>query len=569
MQTWDLSDLYSGVDDPAIAADVAAIDALIERFVADCAGEVDNLLDALRRYEQIIEGMEKLFEYAQMVWTTDTRNGALMARIEGWRAQCQQRLLPFELYVQAAHDTPEPYRHWLEVKRQQQPYRLSEAEEIILAEKAVTGRKAWLRYADEINASRQYEIDGETLAAAQLYNQLAAPDRDERARAYHARSETVHRLEHAYTFIYNTIVADKASEDRLRGYPTWITSFNLANEVSDEAVRVLADAVAARYDLAQRIFRLKRDLLGLDDFYVFDISAPLPEYERTYTWEEAQAIVLDAFTAFDADFAAIARRFFTERWIDAAPGSHRYDGAFCAVSVPSVHPYVFMNFTGAASDVQTLAHELGHGVHFCLCREQGQLQYMMPLPVAETASTFCEALVYDSLLQREPDPQARLALLVHHLERVSSTIFYQIVMHRFEDAMHRTHRQDGWLSGERLGDLWIEHYQPMAGDVLTVTEDNRMGWVVPHFLMVPGYIYAYAFGELLAQSLAARYREMGAAFVPHYMALLRAGGSDSPENLLRPLGIDLTDPAFWHGGLAQIEALVAQAEQSMRDARLF
>ncbi len=565
MQTWNLGDLFSGVDDPAIADDMVTTEKLIEGFVADYAEEIDSLIDALRRYEQIIERMEKLFEYAQMVWATDTRNGALMAKIESWKAQCQQRLIFFDLHVQAAEDTPERYRHWLEVRRQQKPYRLSETEEILLVEKAVTGRKAWLRYMDEINAHTPFEFDGKTLTASQLHVKLGSPDREVRARAYRARSEAYRRNEHAYTFIYNTVVADKASDDRLRGYPAWISSFNLTNEISDEAVRVLSDTVVSRYDLAQRIFRLKRELLNLDDFYVFDISAPLPQYERVYTWEEARTLVLEAFQGFNGNFAAIAERFFTQHWIDAAPGPHRYDGAFCAVSVPSVHPYVFMNFTGTASDVQTLAHELGHGVHFYLCREQGQLQYMMPLPMAETASTFCETLVYHSLLQGETDSHARLALLVHYLERVSSTIFYQIVMHRFENAMHRTYRQDGWLSSERLGDLWIEHYRQMAGDILTMTEENRMGWRVPHFLMEPGYIYAYAFGELLAQSLAARYHDMGTAFIQHYVDLLRAGGSDSPENLLRPLGIDLTDPAFWHGGLAQIETLVNQAEQNQRN----
>lgn len=559
MKPWDLHDLYTGPDDPAIAADMAAADQLVERFVADYRASVDDLFDALRRYEAILERMQKLFSYAQMVWTVDTTDSALLEKIEAWQAQRQQQLLFFELHVQSSDEAPAPYHHWLEVKRQGRPYRLSEAEEKILTEKAVTGRKAWIRYMDELNAQTRFKLDGQTLTRSKLSQKLASPDREERRRAYRARAQAVKRNQHAYAFIYNTVLADKASDDRLRGYPTWLSSFNLTNQISDDAVHVLADSVASRYDLARRIFRLKRDLLGLNDFYVYDIAAPLPQSARSYTWEEAKAIVLDAFQQFDGGFAAIAGRFFDENWIHAAPGPNKFHGAYCAVTVPSVHPYVFMTFSSTAADVQTLAHELGHAVHFYLCRKQGQLQYMMPLTISEAASTFCETLVFQSLLGRETDERARLALLVSHLERVSSTLFYQIVMHRFEDAMHRTYRREGWLSGERLGDLWVRHYQPMAGDVLTVIEENRMGWNVPHFLMEPGYIYAYAFGELLTQSLFARYREMGAAFIPHYINLLEAGGSDWPENLLRPMGIDLTDPAFWQGGLAQIQALVDQA----------
>lgn len=564
MTTWDLTDLYSGPDDPAIAAEMDAVDDLVTHFVADYRPAIDSLLDALQRYEDIYERMEKLFNYAQMLWTVDTTDSALMDKMEAWKAQHEQQLLFFELHVQASDETPARYRHWLEVKRQGRPYQLSEAEEKILAEKAVTGRKAWIRYMDELNAQIRFELDGEALTRSQLSQRLGSPDRAVRRQAYLARAQAVQRNEHAYTFIYNTVVADKASDDRLRGYPTWMTSFNLTNQISDESVRVLAENVASRYDLARRIFQLKRDLLGLDDFYVYDISAPLPQSARTYSWDEARTMVLDAFCQFDAGFASNAERFFAQSWIDAAPRPNKYPGAYCAVTAPSVHPYVFMTFTGTAADVLTLAHELGHAVHFYLCREQGQLHYMMPLTLSETASTFCETLVCNSLLDRETEAAARLALLVSHLERISSTLFYQIVMHRFEDAMHRAYRAEGWLSARRLGDLWIEQYQPMAGDVLTVIEANRVGWNVPHFLMEPGYIYTYAFGELLTLSLYARYRDQGEAFIPRYMQLLRAGGSDWPENLLRPLGIDLTDPAFWQGGLSELDGFLAQA-LSLRD----
>lgn len=560
MTTWDLTDLYAGPDDPAIARDMAAVDELLERFVADYSASVDHLLEALRRYEDILERMETLFNYAQMLWTVDTTDSALMDMVEAWKAQREQRLLFFELYVQTIDEAPAPYRHWLEVRRQQQFYRLSEAEERILAVKAVTGRKAWIRYMDELNAQTRFEFDGEKLTRGELSQKLVSPDRDVRRRAYLARAHAVQRKQHAYTFIYNTVVADKASEDRLRGYPSWMTSFNLTNEISDEAVRVLADSVASRYDLARRIFRLKRDMLGLDDFYVFDISAPLPQSARSYSWDQARTIVLDAFRQFDAGFASIAERFFAENWIHAEPAPNKYPGAYCAFTAPSIHPYVFMTFTGTSADVQTLAHELGHAVHFYLCREQGQLNYMMPLTLSETASTFCETLINNSLLERETDAVARFALLVGYLERISSTLFYQIVMHRFEDAMHRASREEGWLSARRLGDLWMEHYQCMAGDVLTLIEENRMGWNVPHFLMEPGYIYTYAFGELLTLSLYARYRERGADFISDYRQLLQAGGSDWPASLLRPLAIDLNNPSIWQSGLAELEGLVERAE---------
>lgn len=577
---WDLSDLYNGIDDPQIERDMAQTNARADSFAATYRGRVlslgaEALYQAIAEYEALVEAANRLGVFAHLIWTTDAANpryGALLQRLTEWEAQLQQTLVFFELewtnapddFARAmlAHPALAHYRHWLEVTRRYQPHRLTEPEEKILAEKSVTGRSAWTRFFSELMGNTRYPFDGEELTQAGILARLYDPDRSVRQRAAQAFTDVLRQQLPTLTYIFNTLAADKASDDRLRKFPSWISSRNLDNQVSDQVVEALIEAVTARYDIVARYYHLKRQLLGLDRLYDYDRYAPLPAAEGHYRWEQAREMVLEAYGKFHPQMAEIAGQFFARSWIDAPPYPGKRSGAYSASAVPSVHPYVFLNFTGSARDVMTLAHELGHGVHQYLSREQGMLQQHTPLTTAEMASTFGEMLVFSDFMARESDPAVRLAMLAHKIEDTFATVFRQISMNRFEHAMHTARRTEGELPSERLSQFWLETQQAMFGDSVELTENYAIWWsYVPHFLQVPGYVYAYAFGELLVLALFARYRQEGDSFAPRYLQVLRAGGSDWPEAILAPLGVDLTAPDFWQEGLREIEALVAEAEK--------
>ncbi|MCZ7539622.1 MAG: M3 family oligoendopeptidase [Anaerolineae bacterium] len=582
---WDLGDLYAGVDDPQIEADIARANALADDFAATYRGKVvslsaEGLRAAVSAYESIVEAANKLGAFAYLIWTTDAANaryGALLQRLTEWEAQLQQKLVFFELeWVNAPDEFAQTmlddaalahYRHWLETTRRYQPHRLSEPEEKILAEKSVTGRSAWARFFSELMGNTRYPFDGEELTQAAILARLHEPDRAVRQRAAQAFTGVLRGQLPTLTFIFNTLAADKVSDDRLRHYSSWIASRNLENEVSDDVVEALIGAVTARYDIVARYYHLKRRLLGVDRLYDYDRYAPLPAAEGRYEWAQAREMVLRAYDRFHPQMAEVAGKFFAGSWIDAPPYPGKRSGAYSASVVPSVHPYIFLNYTGNARDVMTLAHELGHGIHQYLSREQGMLQQHTPLTTAEMASTFGEMLVFSDFMANESDSAVRLAMLAHKIEDSFSTIFRQIAMNRFEHGMHTARRQEGELASERLGAIWMETQRAMFGDSVEMTDNYALWWsYIPHFLHTPGYVYAYAFGELLVLALFARYRQEGDSFAPRYLEVLRAGGSDWPEKTLAPLGVDLTDPHFWQEGLGEIEKLVAQAEALVNGA---
>jgi oligoendopeptidase F len=582
---WDLSDLYAGVDDPQIEADIARTNTLADDFATTYRSKVasldaEGLCAAVSAYEAIVEVANKLGAFAYLIWTTDAANaryGALLQRLTEWEAQLQQKLVFFELeWVNAPDEFAQAmlgdaalahYRHWLEATRRYQPHRLSEPEEKILAEKSVTGRSAWARFFSELMGNTRYPFDGEELTQAAILAKLHEPDRDVRQRAARAFTEVLRGQLPTLTFIFNTLAADKASDDRLRHYPNWIASRNLENEVSDDVVEALINAVTARYDIVARYYRLKRALLGVDRLYDYDRYAPLPAAEGRYEWAQAREMVLRAYGQFHPQMAEVAGHFFARSWIDAPPYPGKRSGAYSASVVPSAHPYIFLNYTGNARDVMTLAHELGHGIHQYLSREQGMLQQHTPLTTAEMASTFGEMLVFSDFMAHETDSTVRLAMLAQKIEDCFSTIFRQIAMNRFEHGMHTARREEGELTSERLGAIWMETQRAMFGDSVELTDNYALWWsYIPHFLHTPGYVYAYAFGELLVLALFARYRQEGDSFAPRYLEVLRAGGSDWPEKTLAPLGVDLTDPHFWQEGLGEIEKLVTQAEELVNGA---
>jgi oligoendopeptidase F len=576
---WDLSDLYSGMDDPRLNADLDACDAEADALGDAYRGRIASLtaseLAALvARFEALSERANKAGSFASLNWTQDTQDparGALMQRVTERGSRLSQKLVFLDLELAATSDEiaagwlSDPalakWRHWLEVVRMYRPHLLSEPEEKILAEKDVTGRHAWDRFFDETQGASRFDLDGEKLTRDQVLNRLYSPDRGLRQRAAASITAGIKELQRTNTYILNTLLADKASDDRLRHYPSWISARNLSNEVDDQTVDALVEAVTSRYDIVARYYRLKRRLLGLDELFDYDRYAPLPAADRHYPWDEARATVLDAYRRFHPRMAEIAGWFFERRWIDAAVKPGKRGGAFSAGTVPSVHPYVLMNYEGRPRDVMTLAHELGHGVHQKLSAVQGMLQAHTPLTTAETASVFGEMLVFQELMAKEADPSVRLGMLTSKIEDSFATSFRQISMNRFEHAIHSARREEGELTTERFSELWQATQQAMFADSVTLTEGYILWWsYVPHFVGTPGYVYAYAFGELLVLALYARYRQEGAGFADEYVQMLSKGGADWPHEIVRPLGVDLTDPGFWGNGVRILEDMVVEAE---------
>jgi oligoendopeptidase F len=361
--------------------------------------------------------------------------------------------------------------------------------------------------------------------------------------------------------VLNTLLNHRAIQDRLRDYPSWVSSRNLANEASDESVQALVDAVVARYDIPQRWYALKARILGLEQLADYDRMASVATAPSAIGWSAATEVVLDSYSSFSPELAGIVQRFLREGWIDAPVRPGKRGGAFCAYTVPSHHPYVLLNWTGTTRDVSTLAHELGHGVHAYLAREQGIFQMTTPLTLAETASVFGETVTTNRLLASLDDPDQRLTLLAGTIDDSVATVFRQVAMNRFEHAVHVARREEGELSVDRFNELWVETQSAMLGDGVELTEGYRTWWsYIPHFIHTPGYVYAYAYGQLLALSVYRRYERDGDDFVPRYLDLLRAGGSMAPEELAQIVDCDLADPQFWSGGLEIVEAQLVAAE---------
>ncbi len=587
---WDLDPLLQGgAEDPGAAVDAMLADAQqrADAFSATYAGKVagldaDGLIAAMRELEAIHDLAGRAGSYAMLRFSTDTADpasGALLQRMQERSTSIETALLFFELEWAAVDDARADEllaapgldfcRHHLRTARRYRPHLLTEPEEKVLAEKQLTSQAAWNRlFAEQASAIRvQLDDEPEPQSLEVALSRLMSPDREVRR---HAAERVTAALEpglRTRAFIFNTLLADKSVDDRLRRYPHWLASRNLANEASDESVQALVEAVRARYELPRRWYRLKAQLLGLDRLADYDRMAAVTQEDETYGWTQARDLVLDAYGAFSGELADTARRFFDEGWIDAPVRPNKRGGAFCASAVPSVHPYVMLNFTSRRRDVLTLAHELGHGVHFALAARQGVFHHGTPLTMAETASVFGEELVFARLLEQAQAPESRLSLLAESIEGSIATVFRQVAMNRFEDLVHTTRREQGELSVDMLGEHWHASQHELLGDAVDITDGYRSWWsYVPHFINTPGYVYAYAYGQLLALAVYGRYEDEGAAFVPAYLELLGAGGSQSPEDLGRIVGVDLADPGFWDTGLALVERQLEAAEQAARDA---
>jgi oligoendopeptidase F len=577
---WDLSHLYSGSTDPCLRDDLEQSLSQARSFREAYLGKVGaleagQLHHAMAQYEAILERLAKAETFSHLWFVTDTLDparGKLLQEVREKEAQVRTQLLFLELeWVQvqeerAAQLLAQPelahWRHYLSSARRYRPHLLSEPEERILAEKSVTGGSAWVRFFEETMSDIPFQIDGQPLTEEEVLSRLYRPERQERQKAAKAMTEGLKGRLRTLTFIFNMLASDKAIEDRLRNYPHWLSARNLANEISDQMVGSLVDAVTARYDLPQRYYHLKRRLLGLDALYDYDRYAPLPGLERRVSWSQCLEEVLGAFEGFAPEMAQIAARFFREGWIDAPVRPGKRGGAFSHPAVPSVHPYVMVNFTGKLRDVMTVAHELGHGVHQFLASSRGFLNSQTPLTIAETASVFGEMLTFERIISRLSEPRERLAMLCGKIEDILATVFRQIAMNRFEEQYHTRRREGGELTPEELGSIWIQTQGAMLGDSVVLTEDYSLWWsYIPHFLHTPGYVYAYAFGELLVLALLARFKELGQGFVEGYLEMLCLGGAESPQEVVGRAGLDLNDPGLWNKGLGILEAMIGQAEE--------
>lgn len=577
---WDLSDLYESIDDPALRADQKKVIEKAEAFARKYKGKIASLdarefRNILQEYEEIHELIGKIGSYAHLIWTTDTGNpqyGKLMQQAKELSSEIHQKLVFFDVeWMQVDEERAwkliespelEHYRHYLETSRRYKKHTLSEKEEQILSAKSVTGRSAWNRYFDETLGAARFDLDGEELTEQEVLSKLHEPDRELRKKAHASLTGKFKEKSHTLTFVFNTILADKHTNDKLRKYNSWISSRNLSNEIEDDTVDVLINSVTGSYDIVQRFYELKKRLLGYDTLFDYDRYAPLLENKEQINWHKARNTVLESYGDFHPDMASVAEKFFEHNWIDAAIRPGKRGGAYSASTVPSVHPYVFMNFDGKIRDVQTLAHELGHGVHQYLSRKQGALQAGTPLTTAETASVFGEMLVFQNLMHQLDDPKEKLALLIGKIDDTIATVFRQISMNRFEHTMHTKRRQEGELTTEEFSELWRNAQQDLYGNSVHLTESYDLWWCyIPHFLHTPGYVYAYAFGELLVLALYEEYRKNSEGFADKYLEMLEAGGSDWPENIVGKMGLDITEPDFWNKGLSVIDKMVEDAQE--------
>ncbi|PLX50747.1 MAG: oligoendopeptidase F [Desulfobulbaceae bacterium] len=574
---WNLADLYESVDDELINDDIDLCEqeaALLKEF----AGRLTELEPAtfarvVRRLERIAVNLGRVATFAYLNFATQVKNaeaGAFLQKVRETASRISRDTVFFDLEWSKmdneeagrllAADDVASYRHYLESIRRYADHLLSQVEETLLIEISPVAAASWTSLFSKVMGHLTF--GDKKRSQEEVLADLYSPQRDVRRQAAQEMTAGLQGQLHVLTHIFNTLLADKMIDDRLRGYPSWLSSRNLANEVDDQTVHALVTAVTGRYDIVRRYYGLKKRLLGLDELYDFDRYAPLPDLpDKRLSWQECREMVLGGFADFSPEMAEIAALFFDNNWIHAPLLEGKQGGAFAHPCVPDAHPYVLVNYTGNLRDVSTVAHELGHGVHQYLARDKGYFNSNTPLVLAETASVFAELLIFHKQLDLLDDAGQRRAFICQKLESIFATVFRQISMNRFEDLIHTSRRTEGELSSARFAELWQQSQTAMFGDSVTLSDGYTCWWsYIPHFLRTPGYVYAYAFGELLVLALYKIYRQDGAAFVPKYLHLLSQGGSRSPYDLLQPFAIDLSDPGFWQGGLAVIDEMLAQVE---------
>jgi oligoendopeptidase F len=582
---WDLTDLYPSMDSAEFASDLARGEAECKGFAETYRGKLDGfargedapaaLGAAVIRYEAVEDLLGRIMSYAGLVYsgdTTDPKRAKFYGDTQERLTAASSDLLFFTLELNRIDDAvleaamqKEPlarYRPWLEDIRKDKPFQLEDKLEQLLHEKSVTSRAAWNRLFDETIASLRFEVRGEELTLEPTLNRLQDSDESLRRDAAEALAKVFAANLRNFTLITNTLSKDKEISDRWRGFEDVADSRHLANRVEREVVDALVTAVRDAYPrLSHRYYKLKAHWFGRDHLNHWDRNAPLPKVEqRTIPWTEARETVLSAYAGFSPKMANIAKRFFDEDWIDAPVRPGKAPGAFAHPTVPSAHPYVLLNYQGKPRDVMTLAHELGHGVHQVLAAPNGALMAPTPLTLAETASVFGEMLTFRRLLEKTTDPVQRKAMLAAKVEDMINTVVRQIAFYSFERKVH-LERKNGELTSEQLCELWMSVQAESLGPAIRLGPGYESFWAyVPHFVHSPFYVYAYAFGDCLVNSLYGVYQDANEGFVERYFAMLSAGGTMHHSELLAPFGLDARDPAFWQIGLSMIEGLIAELE---------
>ena len=577
---WNLNDLFEATDDPRIEQTLIAVkqgsDAFTERYKNRVASlSPADLAVAIAEYERLYQENSKPSAYSGLRFAADTapENGAFLQKIREAITQSTLPLLFFEIELSrmplseldARIAAPEltTYRHWLEGIRANAPFILSEDEERVLEEKANTGRRAFTRLFDEITSNLRFPLENREQPAtlSEISDLMQSPDRAERRAASEALSVGMEANARTLTYLYNTLLQDKATDDRLRGHAYPEEGRHLSNELSRETVDTVVRVSQRGYPLVARYYAVKKRLLGYDELFQYDRYAPLFADEEKISFASARDLVLSAFKGFDESYADAAAAFFENGWIDAEPRPGKRGGAFCSYITPDKHPYIFQSYLGKMGDVRTLAHELGHGIHSFVSRGQTYMNFHGTLPMAEVASTFAEQLVFEKVAQ-ESNERLRRAAYAQQIEQAFSTIFRQTALYRFEQAAHTERREKGEISAARFGEIWQGVTNNMFGGSVTFEPGHAFWWsYIPHFIQTPFYVYAYTFGEMLALALYNKYQAEGPSFAPKYLAMLQAGGSKSPQELVAPLGVDLTDESFWQGALSVLEQQVADFEK--------
>ena len=577
---WNLADLYAAPDDPAFARDMQQGEDDARRFAQDYKGKLaglsgDALAEALKTYEGLSDLLGRTGSYAQLHYvgdTTDPKRAKFYGDVSARLTDISTILLFFELELNKIADEnlasklKSPalahYQPWIDNLRKEKPYQLEDKIEELFLEKSQTGYSAWNRLFDESLAEMRFTVDGEELSLEPTLTLMTSPDEGKRKAAADALARTFKKNLRLFTHIINTLAKDKEISDRWRGFKDIADARHLSNRVEPEVVAALVEAVRAAYPrLSHRYYQMKAKWLGKAKLDHWDRNAPLPQEDtREVPWEDAKATVLNAYGTFAPEMAEIARRFFDKRWIDAPARPGKTSGAFAHPTVPSAHPYVLLNYMGKTRDVMTLAHELGHGVHQVLAAHQGALMAQTPLTLAETASVFGEMLTFQALLKQAKDAKKRKAMLAQKVEDMLNTVVRQIAFYTFERKIH-TARKEGELTADQINALWLEVQSESLGPGIAFSEGYETFWTyISHFIHSPFYVYAYAFGDCLVNSLYARYGESAEGFQAKYFAMLKAGGTQHHSELLRPFGLDASDPTFWQKGLKVIEGFIDELE---------
>lgn len=582
---WDLSDLYPAMDGPEIARDIASARRSAERFARRYQGKLadldgDTLAKSISDYEKIDEVLSRLMSYASLLYAgdmTDPENGRFYQSMQETVVGISSHLLFFTLEINRISDRGlakslktsaklRRYEPWLRDSRAYRPHQLDDQLEKLLHEKAVAGRSSWNRLFDETMADLVFEVDlpkgSQSLSSAETLNLLSSGDGAARKAAAKALGKTLGANVRLFSLITNTLAKDKEIEDKWRGFARPVSGRNLSNAVEDEVVDALSQSVRDAYpDLSHRYYKLKAKWFGVRKLDYWDRNAPLPDGDdRLIRWDDAVEKVLDAYGQFSPKLVKVAREFFDNNWIDTPVRPGKSPGAFAHPTVPSAHPYLLLNYQGKTRDVMTLAHELGHGVHQILAGKQGHLMSDTPLTLAETASVFGEMLTFRKLLAEAGSPKLRKAMLASKVEDMLNTVVRQIAFYEFERRVHEK-RREGELLSEEICSIWMDVQKESLGPAIRFEEEYKYFWTyIPHFIHSPFYVYAYAFGDCLVNSLYAVYENASEGFAERYLEMLRAGGTLRHKELLAPFGLDASDPAFWQKGLGVISGLIDELE---------